>query len=106
MYDCMITRSAENDLEELYLYVELYDSIEKADLLLANIERVINDLKLLPERGHYPPELQRIGVRAFREVHFKPYRIIYALQDKLVVVHCVLDGRRDLQSLLQDRLLR
>ena len=106
MYDIIITRSAGNDLEELYLYVELNDSIDRADMLLASIERVINDLKLLPERGHYPPELLRIAVRAFREVRFKPYRIIYTLQDQLVVVHCILDGRRDMQSLLQERLLR
>jgi toxin ParE1/3/4 len=66
----------------------------------------MNDLELLPERGHYPPELLRTGVRAFREVHFKPYRIIYTLQDQLIVVHCVLDGLRDFQSLLQERLLR
>jgi toxin ParE1/3/4 len=42
----------------------------------------------------------------FREIHFKPYRIIYQIIDKRVFVHCVLDGRRDLQELLERRMLR
>ncbi|RPJ74031.1 MAG: type II toxin-antitoxin system RelE/ParE family toxin, partial [Desulfobacteraceae bacterium] len=36
---------------------------------------------------------------------FKPYRIIYRVMDKNVYVLLVVDGRRDMQSLLQRRLL-
>ena len=34
----------------------------------------------LPERGVYPKELLDIGIRDYREVFFKPCRIIYRLQ--------------------------
>jgi toxin ParE1/3/4 len=53
-----------------------------------------------------PPELSRINVTAFLEVHFKPYRILYEIDTATVYMHCVLDGRRDLTTLLERRLLR
>jgi toxin ParE1/3/4 len=56
--------------------------------------------------GSNPPELEKIGMREFREIIFKPYRIIYSLVKSQVFVYCVLDGRRDLQDLLEERLLR
>ena len=59
-----------------------------------------------PIRGHLPPELERIGVLDYKEIHYKPYRIIYQIIESTVYVHCVLDGRRDLQQLLEERLLR
>jgi len=50
--------------------------------------------------------LDKMGIREFREIHFKPYRIVYSIHENEVFVHCVLDGRRDMQTLLQQRLLR
>jgi toxin ParE1/3/4 len=53
------------------------------------------------------PELGRIGIaHEFRELIFKPYRIIYSVTRSEVFVHCILDGRRDLQDLLEEKLLR
>ncbi len=97
---------AENDLLEIYRHVARNDSIEKAGRLIGNIEKAILGLEILPFRGHYPPELERIGVLEFREVFFKPYRIIYQIIKSGVYIHCVLDGRRDLPDLLMERLLR
>lgn len=97
---------AEDDLLDIYRYVARNDSIEKADRLLDNLEKTIMKLETMPLRGHFPPELERIGVREFREIFFKPYRIIYQVIKSDVYVHCVLDGRRDLQDLLQQRVLR
>jgi toxin ParE1/3/4 len=59
-----------------------------------------------PERGHYPPELDKHGVKDYTEVHFKPYRIIYEILGKNVMILACFDGRRDMQSLLERRLLR
>jgi toxin ParE1/3/4 len=105
-YAIEIIIDAENDLWEIYRYVARYDSIEKADRLIDNIEKTIFTLETHPLRGNYPPELERIGVLEFREVFFKPYRIIYQVVKSIVYVHCILDGRRDLPDLLQNRLLR
>jgi toxin ParE1/3/4 len=47
-----------------------------------------------------------MGIAEYREAHFKPYRIIYRVANQAVEIYCVLDGRRDMQSLLLRRLLR
>jgi len=101
-----LVATAERDLYEIHLYVEANDSPARADNLLDGLERAVATLEEMPERGHFPPELDRIGIREYREIHFKPYRILYAIRGDSVVVHCVLDGRRDMQTLLEERLLR
>lgn len=105
-YRVRLVAEAEQDLIDIYRYVATHDSAEKATYVLDQLESLCLRLAELPERGHLPPELDRIAVTAYREVHFKPYRVIYEVVGQDVFVHCVLDGRRDMQSLLQRRLLR
>jgi len=45
------------------------------------------------------------AARDLAEIFFKPYRIISRIMDKNVYVLLMVDGRRDMQSLLQRRLL-
>jgi len=105
-YKVHIIADAEEDIVEIYNYVSLHDAAEKAKDLLENIARSCLSLKEYPKRGHVPPKLERIGVYNYREIHFKPYRIIYEIYEREVFIHCVLDGRRSLQELLARRLLR
>ena len=105
-YKVYLVENAELDILEMYSYVAENDSVEAADRLLDNIEKTIMKLESLPERGHFPPELERIGVLEYREIFYRPYRIIYHIIKSEVSVHCVLDGRRDLQDILQRRVLR
>jgi len=46
-----------------------------------------------------------VAVHEYREIFFKPYRIIYRVVDKNLYVMLIADGRRDMQTLLQRRLL-
>lgn len=101
-----IISDAEEDLLDIFNYVSISDSIEKAEYLIQKIEESCLNLSELPHRGHIPPELERIGVMDYREIHFKPYRIIYQIIESDVYVHCILDGRRDLQEILEKRLIR
>lgn len=105
-FEVFLLDNAEKDIEDIYRYVKRHDSEEKAERLSQNIEQVIMSLQASPLRGHYPPELERLGVLEYREVFFKPYRVIYEVAGGSVFVHCVLDGRRDLRDILQQRLLR
>ncbi len=98
------TDAAERDLEQIYDYVELHDSEGKADYVLEKIERACFDLSDFPERGVRPRELSVLGIKEYREVIFKPYRIIYRVLDKVYIM-VIADGRRDMRSLLQKRLL-
>ena len=58
-----------------------------------------------PERGSYPKKLLALGIREYRQAHFKPYRIIYRVSGKQVIIYIIADGRRDMQTLLTRRML-
>lgn len=100
-----ILRTAQRDIREIYEYVALHDSLERAEHVYQKIQDSIKRLGELPNRGVYPKELAEAGIKDFREVFFKPYRIIYEVGKKGVYVHLVADGRRNIQALLKRRLL-
>ena len=102
----LLTNDAARDLDEIYNYIALQDSPQKADYVLERIEKVFSSLSEFPERSAYPKELPALGIREYRETFFKPYRIIYRVMDIIVYVLLIVDGRRDMQSLLQRRLLK
>ena len=105
-YRVRLTEDAEQDLIDIYRYIALQDSVENADYVLDQLESLCSRLTELPERGHAPPELDRIGVTNYREVNFNPYRVIYEVIRQNVFIHCIVDGRRDIPSLLERRLIR
>lgn len=104
-YRVMLTHNAARDLEEIYNYISLHDAPRKADHVLNQIEKAFSNLSEFPERGAHPKELLELGIREYREFFFKPYRIIYRIMQENVYVLLIVDGRRDLQPLLQRRLL-
>lgn len=104
-YQVLITQGAERDLEELYDYIAEFDSPEKADYVLSRLLEVAERLATFPERGPHPKELQVLGIREYRQIFFKPYRLIYRIIGKQVFLYLIVDGRRDMQALLLRRLL-
>jgi toxin ParE1/3/4 len=104
-FGVFLTVDAAGDLEELYHYIARHDAPGKADLVLAKIEKTFRSLSESPERGAYPKELLTLGIRDYREIFFKPYRVIYRVRGDSVYVLLIVDGRRDMQALLQRRLL-
>lgn len=105
-YRVRIVGEAEEDLAELVDYIAQHDSIERANYVLDRLMTVCERLEQHPERGHFLPELRALGIKTCREVHFKPYRIIYELIGREVVILLIVDGRRSLQAILERRLLR
>lgn len=102
----IVLREAERDLEGIVDFIADHDSAENARHLLRSLNDVIRRLANLPSRGSISKELRALGLDQFREAHHKPYRIIYRVREDAVIVHCIIDGRRDMQSLLQQRLLQ
>jgi toxin ParE1/3/4 len=105
-FQVLLTDDATGDLEDLYDYISRKDTVGKADLVLEQIERAFASLSENPHRGAYPKELLAIGLRDYREIFFKPYRIIYRVIADKVYVLVIADGRPNMQALLQRRLLR
>lgn len=103
-FKVLLTYDAARDLNELYDYIAAHDSPRKAEYVLEKIEKAFATLSEFPERGVYPKELLNLGIQEYREIYFKPYRIIYRIINNKVYVLLIVDGRRDMQSLLQRRL--
>ena len=100
-----LTDDAARDLEEICDYIARHDEPGRADYVLEQIEKAFSSLSESPERGNYPAELLDIGIREYREIFSRPYRIIYRVMENNVYVLLIADGRRDMQTLLQRRLL-
>ncbi len=105
-FQVLLAEDAERDIAEIYHHKARQMGNAQAEKLLAALERCCHSLADLPARGHVPPELLELGIREYRELHHQPYRIIYRLMDTRVIVYCVADARRDMQSLLLRRLMR
>jgi len=96
---------AVRDLEEIVGYVAA-DSPMNAKNLLTRLRSRVEALDVAPQRGRVVPELARFGIRSWRELVVKPHRIIYRVAKKEVYVLAIFDGRRDLEDVLLERLLR
>lgn len=104
-YKAIFSRYAEDDLVEI---VEYYHQInpEYALKLLETIETRVNELKKFPERGRIVPELEEQHILDYRELIEGNYRLVYAVQEDMVVIHTILDGRRDFEELIINKLVR
>jgi toxin ParE1/3/4 len=104
-YTVFITAHAEHDLEAIYEYIAEHDSPKSAKYVLDRLSAIVEKLSSMPERGAVPVELRPLGMTDFRQLYFKPYRVIYRISGNQVIIYLVADGRQDMHSLLARRLL-
>ncbi len=105
-YEVRLTQGAESDLQAIYDYVFEHRSPAQADVLLGAVLEVVDTLQRFPDRGVSPRELAALGILDYRQILLPPYRIIYRVIGAVVYVSVIADGRRDMRSLLEQRLLR
>ena len=103
-YPIRITSAAWRDLEEIHEWIAENDSIEKAGYVLDQLWEAAEGIATLPHRGSRPKELPQGMETEYRQIFFKPYRVIYEVRRNEVVIHLIADGRRNLHSLLLRRL--
>jgi toxin ParE1/3/4 len=104
-FQVVITEDAEHDLEDIFTYIARHDSRRSAEHVLSRILEIAESLTVAPTRGSQPKELRSLGDQEYRQVFFKPYRLIYRVVGEQVVIFLIADGQRDMQSLLARRLL-
>jgi toxin ParE1/3/4 len=104
-FEVLVTEGAEQDLEAIHDYGSEFDSVANANRLLDDLMKVVESLSRFPERVSYPKELVGLGIKEYRQTSFKPYRVIYRVTGRQVVIYLIADGRRDMPSLLARRLL-
>jgi toxin ParE1/3/4 len=105
-YAVSLSDDAKTDLQDIYDYIAQHDAPAKADGVLDKLDALVESLSRFPERGAVTKELRDVGIKDYREVYFKPYRVIYRVLGTKVYVYLIVDGRRDMQTLLTRRLIR
>ena len=104
-YRVLLTGGAGRDLEALYDYVVRSDGFSQARHLLDRLMETVESLARFPQRGSHPKELAALGIKEYWQVLFKPYRVIYRVIDRRVIIYLIVEGRRDMQSVLARKLL-
>ena len=104
-YEVLLTRGAEQDLESIHDYIAGFDCVSNADHVLDALMEVVQGLAQFPERDSFPKELVALGIREYRQTALKPYRVICRVVGNQVLIYLIVDGRRDMQSVLARRLL-
>jgi len=104
-FEVVLTEDAERDLEDIVTHIATHDSPQSAEHVLGRILEIAESLSAEPTRGSQPKELRGLGDQEYRQVFFKPYRLIYRVVGERVAIYLIAYGRRDMQSLLARRLL-
>ena len=104
-FQVLWTHTARLDLERIVEFIAEEDPAS-ALAALARVERRCQTLAALPERGRIVPELRAVDVLTYRELIEAPWRIVYRHDVDRVHVMGVFDARRELSSLLLERLVR
>ena len=92
IYKIKITKSARDDIEEIWQYIAL-DNIKTATKFIDKIERAFFSLETFPERNPLIPEYEILKID-YRQLVYKNYRIIYRISENVVYVLRILHAYR------------
>ena len=106
VYEIVLSEGADADLAQIHAYLAAHASLDDADRVLDMIMTRLDALVEFPDRGSIPKELDALGINQFRQLIAAHYRLFYEVIDRRVLVLLCADGRRDMRTLLQARLLR
>ena len=96
---------AQRDLLGIIEFIAADDPVA-AGQVLDRIESRCAALQKMPERGRIVPELAAVGIHTYRELVVSPWRVVYRISGKKVYILAVVDGRRNVEDVLLDRLVR
>ena len=103
--EVIVSQFAEDDLNEI---VEYYFSLSQnyVEKVLSEFEENVMSLQRHPKSGRGVPELEKQGILQFRELIQGYYRIVYEIADDKVIVHTIIDGRRNFEDIIISKLSR
>lgn len=99
------TTGARQDLLKIYRYIKADGRPETAKRLYDMLSQACASLSQNPERGHIPSELEGLSEMLCRQIVIKNFRILYQIVGKMVIVHGIIDGRRNIRETMRQRLL-
>ena len=103
--EIIISEFAEADLDEIaaYHYSRSSNYVER---IISEFEENVMSLQKHPKRGRTVLELERQGITKYRELIQEYYRIIYEISGNKIIVHTIIDGRRNFEEIIISKLSR
>ena len=96
---------AQDDLNEIIEYYYSY-SQNYVETTISEFEENVMSLQQHPKSGRIIPELERQGITQYRELIQGYYRIIYKISKDKVTVLTIIDGRRNFEEIIIEKLSR
>ena len=100
------TEYANQDLNEIIDYMINNGNILNAKNIFIKIKERCDLLKSNPEQGRIVPEFERLNIRKYKEIIVNPWRIIYKIDKEEIQILVVIDGRRNTEDILLERIIR
>ena len=103
--EVIVSQFAEEDLNEI---IEYYFSLSEkyVEKVISEFEENVMSLQRHPKSGRIVPELEKQGILQFRELIQGYYRIVYEISGEKVIVHTIIDGRRNFEDIIISKLSR
>ena len=96
---------AQDDFNEIIEYYSSY-SQDYVETTISEFEENVMSLQQHPKSGRIIPELERQGITQYRELIQGYYRIVYKISKDKVVILTVIDGRRNFEDIIIEKLSR
>ncbi|MCR4734112.1 MAG: type II toxin-antitoxin system RelE/ParE family toxin [Treponema sp.] len=103
--EVIVSEFAEDDLNEITDYYFSLNQNYVSKIITKFEENLMSVLKH-PKSGRIVPELERQGITQYRELIQDYYRIVYEISGKKVIVHTIIDGRRNFEDIIISKLSR
>jgi plasmid stabilization system protein ParE len=98
------TAPARDDLDEIIEYIA-QTNITYAVKILDKIELAVKNLDRFPKRGRVVPELEIYGYILYREIIVDYWRIMYKIENDIVYIMVVIDGRRNVEDIILKKII-
>jgi toxin ParE1/3/4 len=95
---------ARDDLYEIVEYIAQTNN-NYAVKVLDKIELAVKNLDRFPKRGRIVSELKKYGYTGYRELIVDYWRIMYKIENTIVYIMLVIDGRRNIEDIILKRIM-
>lgn len=106
MRNIVWSRTATRDLDDIVSWSLANYSTGHASSFVDTVDASLLQIADHPDSGRVIPELARQNITKYREIVLAPWRLWYSTDRDLIIVHAVIDGRRNVEDLLLRRNLR
>jgi plasmid stabilization system protein ParE len=103
-YNIKWASPALDDLDEIIEYISK-TNLKYSIKVMDKIYEQVNKLNINPERCRIVPELEKYGYLRYRQLIVDYWKIIFKIEENIVYIMIVIDGRRNLEDIILKKIL-